>query len=161
MGEGTSGEHRRIEERIVGLYNVLYEDDLAREEIEFYAVEEEDCEAEIYLPDIGVNVEQWRGWSTEKRVEVLVHEFAHAENYADDHAPAFWDRVVERTEVAVARRDAVEDVFDAALDPDALRRTVVESVHEQVIETDIDSVEARREAVGGALGVPAEPAAAD
>lgn len=146
-------ETLKIEERIVGLYNVLYEDTLTRDEIEFYELEEECYEGEVYLPYIGLNVELWREWSTEKRVEVLIHEFAHTENYDDDHHPNFWDRVVERTDIALAHEDEIEDVFESDLNPDALKQTVVESVHEHVIEQDIDSVETRKREVGAALGV--------
>ena len=161
MVEETPDEHREIETRIVGLYNVLYEENLTREDIEFYELEEEEYEGEIYLPHIGLNVEQWREWSTEKRVEVLVHEFAHTENYDDDHHPNFWDRMVELTDIAIAHRAEVEGVFDAELDPDELKRTVVESIHECVIEPEIDSVETRKREVGEALGVSTDQATSD
>lgn len=161
MAEETPDEHRAIETRIVGLYNVLYEDGLTRDDIDFYELEEEYYEGEIYLPYIGLNVDLWRDWSTEKRVEVLIHEFAHTTNYDDDHHPDFWDRVVELTEIAIEHRDEIEDVFDAEMDPDELKRTVVESIHEYVIEQDIDSVETRKEAVGAALGVPTDTASSD
>lgn len=161
MGEETPDEHRVMETRIVGLYNILYVDDLTREEIEFYELEEEHYEGEVYLPYIGLNVELWRDWSTEKRIEVLIHEFAHTENYDDDHHPDFWDRVVELTEIAIAHRADIEELFGAELNPDELKRTVVDSIHEYVIEADIDSVEARRREVGAALGVSSEPATSD
>lgn len=161
MGEETPAEHRLIETRIVGLYNVLYQDDLTREEIEFYELEEEYYEGEVYLPYIGLNVDLWQEWSTEKRVEVLIHEFAHTENYDDDHHPDFWERVVELTEIAIAHTGDVEDVFDTDLDPNELKRTVVESIHEYVIEEDIDSVETRKQEVSAALGVSTDPATSD
>lgn len=154
MTEEVPGEHRAIEERIVGLYNHLYEDDLTRADIEFYELKDEQYEGEIYLPDIGLNVNLWRDWSTEKRIEVLIHEFAHTENYEDDHHPNFWDRVVELTDIAIAHSEEIEAVFDAEVDAAVLKETIVESVHEYVIEPDIDSVETRKREVGDTLGVP-------
>lgn len=161
MAEETPDGHREIETRIVDLYNILYEDELTRDEIEFYELDEEYYEGEVYLPYIGLNVDLWQEWSTEKRVEVLIHEFAHTENYDDDHHPNFWERVVELTEIAIAHSGAVEDVFDAELDPNELKRTVVESIHEHVIEEDIDSVETRKQEVSAALGVSTDPATSD
>lgn len=161
MGGEGAVDPGRIERRIVGLYNLLYADELAEEDIELYELTDPNYEGEIDLPHIGLNFELWAGWSTEKRVEVLLHEFAHAEKYEDDHHPDFWDRVVDLTEVAVDRRAEVGDLFDDDLDADALRRTVVESVHEYVIERDIDTVAERRRAVGRALGVAPESACSD
>lgn len=161
MAGETPVEHRVIETLIVGLYNVLYEDDLTRDDIEFYALEDEYYEGEVDLPYIGLNVELWQEWSTEKCVEVLIHEFAHTENYDDDHHPDFWDRVVELTEIAIAHRAEIEGVFDADLDPTELKRTVVESIHESVIEEEIDSVQTRKQEVGTALGVSTDPATSD
>lgn len=156
MVEESSEEHRSIERRIVGLYNILYEDNLTTDDIEFYELEEERYEGEVDLPYIGLNVSQWRDWSTEKRVEVLIHEFAHTENYADDHHPNFWNRVVELTEIAISQKSAIEEVFHAKLDARALKATIVHSIHEYVIESDIDSVEQRKREVSEALGVSVE-----
>lgn len=161
MAEETPEEHREIERRIVSLYNVLYEDTLTRDDIEFYEIEEDYYEGEVYLPHIGLNVELWRDWSTEKRIEVLIHEFAHTENYDDDHQPSFWDRVVGLTDIALAHETDVEDVFEDDVDPDALKETVVESIHEHVIEPDIDSVETRKQHVGDALNIPSWSTTAD
>ncbi|AEN07020.1 hypothetical protein [Halolamina sp.] len=161
MTEGTAPDHRTIEERIVGLYTILYEDDLTLDDIEFYELENEQYEGEIYLPQIGLNVTLWQEWSTEKRVEVLIHEFAHTENYEDDHHPDFWDRIVELTEVAIDHRREIEAVFDAELDPDELKRVVVDSIHEWVIETEIDSVETRKREVGAALNLPPDQISLD
>lgn len=149
-------EHQLIEHRIVSLHNILYEDDLTSDDIEFYEIEQEHYEGEVELPYIGLNVEQWRDWSTEKRIEVLIHEFAHTENYADDHHPDFWDRVVELTEIAISHQSAVEEAFQAPLDARALKGTIVDSIHEYVIEPDIDSVDRRKREVSEQLGVPVE-----
>lgn len=161
MAEKTSDNHEEFEELIVGLYNILYEDDLTTEDIEFYELEEESYEGEIYLPYIGLNVDLWQEWSTEKRIEVLIHEFAHTENYEDDHHPDFWERVVELTEIAIAHEHEIAELFGSELDPDELKETVVESIHEYVIETDIDSVETRKQEVSDALEIPESQAISD
>lgn len=161
MDKEQSSEYPAIEERIVGSYNLLFEDDLTVDDIEFYELEEEHYEGEVYLPYIGLNVDLWEDWSTEKRVEVLIHEFAHTENYEDDHHPSFWERVVELTEIAIAHGSEIETLFGDELDPETLKRTVVESIHEYVIETETDTVETRKHAVSEALGVPDRAATSD
>lgn len=158
MAESTPDEHREITTRIVGLYNILYEDCLTRADIEFYEIEDEQYEGEIYLPEIGLNVELWKEWSTEKRIEVLLHEFAHTENYDDDHHPNFWSRVVSLTEITISHRSEVTDVFDTNFEPKALKRTIVKSIHQCDIEQDIDSVERRKREVSTALGLPPDRA---
>jgi isocitrate dehydrogenase len=161
MAEKTPETHEEFEELIVGLYNILYEDDLTTDDIEFYELEEEHYEGEIYLPYIGLNVDLWQEWSIEKRVEVLIHEFAHTENYEDDHHPDFWERVVELTEISIDYREEIEALFGGEPDPDELKETVVESIHEYVIESDIDSVETRKREVSDALELPADRACSD
>lgn len=156
INASASDPDREIEPIIVGLYSILYEDDLTIEEIEFYEVENEHFEAEIYLPHIGVNVTQWDGWSTEKRIEVLIHEFAHTENYEDDHHPDFWDRVITLTEIAIDHQSEIEELCEASFDPVTLKETVVNSIHEYVIESDIDSVSTRKKKVGQRLGLEVE-----
>lgn len=156
MGETMPDDHKRIETRIVGLYNILYDETLQRSDIEFYEIETDDFEGEVYLPEIGLNVDLWQEWTTEKRIEVLIHEFAHTENYDDDHHPDFWDRVVTLTESTITHRAAVEDVFAGTVDPETLKTTIVESIHEHVIEPDIDSVETRKHEVSEALGLSDE-----
>lgn len=161
MGTEQASEYAEIEARIVGSYNLLYENDLSVEDIEFYALEDERYEGEIYLPHIGLNVDLWDEWSTEKRVEVLIHEFAHTEKYEDDHHPDFWSRVVELTEIAIDHESEFEALFDDELDPETLKQTVVESIHEYVIETEMDTVDARKHAVSDALDVPDDAACSD
>ncbi len=161
MAEETPETHEEFEELIVGLYNILYEDGLTTDDIEFYELEEEEYEGEIYLPHIGLNVELWQEWSTEKRIEVLIHEFAHTENYDDDHHPDFWERVVDLTEVAIAHELEIAELFGSELGSDELKETVVESIHEYVIETDIDTVETRKQEVSDAFGLSAGQASSD
>jgi len=161
MADGTPGAHGEIEALIVGLHNLLYEEDLTTDDIEFYELEEDYYEGEVYLPYIGLNVDLWQEWSTEKRIEVLVHEFAHTENYEDDHHPDFWDRVVELTESAIDHGAEIESLFGDEFDPDELRRTVVGSVNEYAIEPEIDTVEGRREKVSEALGLSPDAVTSD
>ncbi|MEF8824738.1 MAG: hypothetical protein V5A27_00085 [Halapricum sp.] len=161
MADEADADHEEFENLIVGLYNILYEDDLTTEDIEFYELDEGHYEGEIYLPHIGLNVELWREWSTEKRVEVLVHEFAHTENYDDDHLPDFWDRVDTLTEIAIAHETGIAELFGAEIDPDELKAIIVESIHEYVIESDVDTVEGRKQAVNEALGRPVDRAGSD
>lgn len=151
MVDEAPASHEAIESRIVGLYNILFEDGLTREDIEFYELEEDYFEGEVDFPHIGLNIDLWQSWSTEKRVEVLIHEFAHTENYEDDHHPEFWERVVNLTEIAIAHQSEIEEVFESQMDPDELKQTVVNSIHEHVIEQDIDSVETRKREVRSAL----------
>lgn len=60
MTKGSRHGHRSIEQRIVGLYNILYEDEKTTDDIEFYDLEEDNNEGEIYLPHIGLNVDLWQ-----------------------------------------------------------------------------------------------------
>lgn len=145
--------YRTIEKRITGLYNILCEEDITGEEIELYELTEDAVEGEIQFPYIGINFDQWEEWSTEKRIEVLLHEFAHTTNYEDDHEPDFWTRVSELTEAAIDHQVEIEELFGSEIDPQKLKRTVTGSVHAGVIEQDVDSVANRKRAVGAALGV--------
>lgn len=154
MGEDQPGESAEFENLIIDLYNILYEEDLETSDIEFYELEEDYYEGEIYLPYVGLNVDLWQDWSTEKRIEVLLHEFAHTENYDDDHHPDFWERVVELTEIAIDYQNEIEAVFDSEFDPEELKQTVIDSIHTHVIETDIDTVPERKKAVSDDLGQP-------
>ncbi|MFB6284325.1 MAG: hypothetical protein ABEK59_10405 [Halobacteria archaeon] len=139
-----------IEKNILSLYNILYEDSLESEDIELYELKRETDEGEIYLPHIGINYELWREWNVEKRIEVLIHEFAHDEKYSDDHHPDFWDRVVERTKTAVCRHREIEEEM-GDFEPAVLKDTVVDSIHRGVIETDIDTVAERKRNVRNQL----------
>lgn len=161
MADESGEEFSNIENIIVGLYNILYEDSMTTSDIEFYELEDEEYEGEIYLPYIGLNVELWREWETEKQVEVLIHEFAHTENYDDDHHPDFWDRVVELTEIASSHEPKIETLFDDSFSPKELKETVVDSIHEYVIDTEVDTVGARKKEVRAALGISADRASTD
>ena len=135
-----------IESAILDLFNILYDENLTSNDIELYELKRETDEGEIYLPHIGINYELWQEWSNEKRIEVLIHEFAHDEKYSDDHQPSFWNRVVRLTQKTVQHRHETEDKI-GEFNPEKLKQTVVESVHRGVIETDTDTVEKRRKKV--------------
>lgn len=69
--------------------------------------------------------------------------------------------MVERTENAIEHEDDIAELFGSDFDPGELKETVVESIHEYVIETDIDSVETRKQAVSESLGMGPERASSD
>lgn len=140
----TPEERTAIKRAIVSLHNTVFEDRLSERELELNQLRGDDEEAEIYLPAVGINFRYWRLWSVERRIEVLLHELAHVENYEDDHAPAFYDRLVELTEIAEDRRSDLEASFGTTIDFDLVKRHVVESVHEETIEPDVETVAARQ-----------------
>lgn len=151
MARTTPEERAVLKETIVGVYNAVFEDHLEPDDIHLNQLHSPDNEADIYLPEIGINVELWRRWSDERRLEVLLHEFAHVEDYEDDHAPSFYDRLVELVGLARDRPEAIEEVFGVPIDFDAVERHVVRSVHEDTIEGAVDSVEDRRTALRSAF----------
>ncbi len=89
-GVRTTAEERAAIKRVIaGVYNVLFEDQLLPADIELNQLRGEDEEADIYLPEVGINFGYWRQWPVERRLEVLIHEFAHVEDYDDGHAPSY------------------------------------------------------------------------
>ncbi len=149
----TAQERAGIKRMIAGLYNILFEDWIGPTDIELNQLRKEDEEADIYLPEVGINFRYWRLWSAERRVEVLLHELAHIENYDDGHAPSFYDRLVELTFIAEDWQAELELLFDDTVDFDVVKRLLVESVHEDTIETDIESVEDRKHALREDFGL--------
>jgi len=150
----TAEERAGIKSMIAGLYNVLFEDQIVPMDIHLNQLRCEDEEADVYLPEVGINFRYWRLWSVERRLEVLIHELAHVENYDDDHEPSFYDRFVELTEIAEDWQAELEVVFDKQIDFELVKRHIAESVHEETIEPDIESVEERQQALRRAFGLP-------
>ncbi|MFB6300773.1 MAG: hypothetical protein ABEH65_10975 [Halobacteriales archaeon] len=144
---------------VVGLYNIVFADELEPEDIDLYYIESEYVEAEIQLPYIGVNRKQWEEeWSAERKLEVLLHEFAHIEEAEDelDHEPTFYDRLVELSQIAESHRSAVEDLFGTSIDFESVHRHIIDSVNEYTVESDLDDVETRQEVLREEFGLPAE-----
>lgn len=142
----TADERAEIRRTIAGLYNILFEDRLSPRDIELNQLLGEDEEADVYLPAVGLNFYYWRRWSTERRLEVLLHELAHVEEESGerDHGDEFYDRFAELTELAAAWKPELEELFGEPIDFGGVRRFIVESVHEETIEPDIESVRERR-----------------
>jgi isocitrate dehydrogenase len=149
----TPEERRTIKRLIASLHDAVFDDRLSADDIELTDLRDETAEAEIYLPEVGINVRYWRRWSVERRIEVLLHELAHVENYADDHAPTFYDRLVELTEIAADHRPELEVSFGEPIDFDRVKRHVVESVHEETIEPDMETVAERQRRLREAFGL--------
>lgn len=143
----TPTERASIQQAISTLYNAVFADELTPEEVELNQLMSEDEEADVSLPEVGINFYYWRRWSVERRLEVLLHELAHVEEEDDerDHGDEFYDRLVELTEIAAEWEQELEEVFDEPIDFDRLRQLVVDSAHEETIETDIDDVESRKQ----------------
>lgn len=153
--ETTADERSAIKRTIAGVYNVVFDDHLDPGSIELNQLLGVDEEADIYLPEVGLNFHDWRRWSPERRLEVLLHELAHIEEETGepDHGVEFYDRLVELTEIAAEWRPELEGLFGTPLDFDRVRRHVVESVHEGTIEPDVESVRERKRLLRDRLGL--------
>ena len=132
---------------VVGVYNVLFAEDLEADDINLYSIDSEHVEAEIEFPYIGLNRDDWAEWSVERKLEVLLHEFAHVEEADDepDHGSEFYDRLAELTQVAHDNRAEIEALFDTDIDFEEIHDHIVASVNEYTIEVEPDSVEGRRQ----------------
>jgi isocitrate dehydrogenase len=145
-----SAEATELYDTVAGVYAIVFDADVAAGDIELYDIDSAYVEAEIDMPYIGINHDDWTTeWSPERRLEVLLHEFAHVEESADepDHGPAFYDRLVDLTTTAEQNIDAIEALFDAVIDLEELEFHIIESVNEYTIETDIESPRRRRQAL--------------
>ncbi|MFB6284328.1 MAG: isocitrate/isopropylmalate family dehydrogenase [Halobacteria archaeon] len=142
--ESSFEERRDIKETIAAVHNTVFQDDLDVEGIHLNQLGGVDEEAEIFLPEVGINFRYWREWSVERKVEVILHELAHVENYYDDHQPSFYERFVELTDIAEDWSDELEEKMGEDIKFGMVKRLIVESVHEDTVEPDIESPSERR-----------------
>lgn len=149
------GERAAMKRAIAGLYSIVFEDSLDPADIELNQLFGADEEADIYLPEVGLNFTYWREWSVERKLEVLVHELAHVDEEPGerDHGPEFYARFADLLETIEDWQPEVEALFDAPVDFGLVHRFVVESVFEETIEPDLESVEERKAWLRDRLGV--------
>ncbi|MFW5919754.1 MAG: hypothetical protein ACOCSF_06120 [Halanaeroarchaeum sp.] len=155
--EGRTGLH----DVVTGVYSVVFDEDLHPDDVALYAIESPHVEAEIEFPHIGINRRKWtEEWSPERKLEVLLHEFAHVEEAEDelDHDPAFYERLTTLTENAADDRGEIEALFDAPIDFRLVKRHIVDSVNEYTIESHIDTVAERKGFLRDELALPEAPA---
>ena len=143
----SPAERRAIKEAIAALYSIVFEDSLAADDVELNQLLHEDEEADVLLPEVGLNFAYWRQWSVERQLEVLLHELAHIEeeDSEPDHGDEFYERLCELTDIAADWDEELEAAFGEAIDFDLVRWFIVESVHEETIEPDRESVAERKE----------------
>lgn len=153
MKDFKPAESEQIRRMISGLYNMLFEECLEPEDIALSGLTNPDVEADIYLPEIGINIRQWRLWSMEKKLEVILHELAHVDDYEDNHRPSFWNRVGRMVLHTEKNRGQVERIMGADIQFDKVKKTVVESVHEEVIDRRMDTVRKRRKQLREMFGL--------
>ncbi|MFB6300774.1 MAG: isocitrate/isopropylmalate family dehydrogenase [Halobacteriales archaeon] len=153
----TASERSRIKRVIAGLYRIVFDDRIAVTDIELNQLLDEDEEADIYLPEVGINLYYWRRWPAERRLEVLLHEFAHVKEGPDerDHGVEFYERFVDLVATIATNHDAIEALFGNPIDIGRLHRFIVESVHEETIEPDLESVGARKRWLRDRFGLDA------
>lgn len=131
---------------VTGVYNLLFTDELAPDDVDLYYIESEHVEAEIEFPYIGINRTDWETeWSAERKIEVLLHEFAHLEEGPSepDHGEEFYDRLSELATIAEDHRGEMEELFDTGIEFDAIHRHIVDSVNEYTV--DVGTVEGRQQ----------------
>lgn len=161
-GDATGSPHRRttpaeraaITALVAGLHNIVLGGDLSPRDVVLNQLLAADEEADISFPAVGLNLEAWRSWGVERRMEVLLHELAHVDEGPDepDHGDAFYERLVDLTGVATDRRADLAALFGSPIDVDRLRRHIVESVHEETIEPE-DDVAARQRMLRARFGL--------
>lgn len=158
-GVRTSHDEREEIRRVIaGLYSIVFEDQLSPRDIELNQLLDEDEEADVYLPEVGLNFYYWRRWSVERRLEVLLHELAHVEEEHGerDHGDEFYDRLVELTELAADWEPELESLFGEPIDFDQVYRYIVESIHEETIEPDLERVQTRCQTLRDQFGIDEE-----
>ncbi len=144
MVRTTPEERERIREVLAGVHNAVFADDLDPDDIELTQLLSDDNEMDVYFPRFGVNVRLWRRWGPVKKAEVILHEMAHVEDPHDNHRPAFWERLVELVDIAEDHWEMVEDAIGADIDVEAVKRKIVDEVHEELVDLRMDSVADRR-----------------
>lgn len=90
------------------------------------------------FPEFGIHPRLWSRWTVEKRLEVLIHEFAHVHDYEQNHRPPFWDRVVRMVQRAEEAPGDLKQLLGTPIDFHDLKQTVVESVRDDVIDRRMD-----------------------
>jgi len=135
-----------LHDAVTGVYNILFADELAPEDIDLYSIDSEYVEAEIDMPHIGINRADWENeWSVERKIEVLLHEFAHVEEGPNepDHGEEFYQRLSELAVVAADHHPEMEALFDTETDFEEIYRHIVDSVNEYTV--DVGTVEGRQQ----------------
>lgn len=145
MVRTTPEERQRIRDVLAGMHNALFQDDITADDITLTQLTSYYNEADVYFPYFGINIGQWRDWSPEKKMEVLLHEFAHVENHEDNHRPPFWERFVDLVEIAEEHQAELEQALDADIDMQEVRERIIDSVHEGTVDLRMDSVQERKQ----------------
>lgn len=127
----------RVAEEFATVYTTLTDASLDPTDLEVGEVDDPADEAVICLPSLQINTDDWHDWEPERRLEVYIHEAAHAQDYADDHGFTFWQRVADLTLHATDGMEALNAGLDADLDEQTLYRTVIDSVHDGVTDDDV------------------------
>jgi len=147
-------EYTDLHDVVVGLYNLLFDETLDWDDLKLYYIESDYVEAEIFLPSVGINRQDWEDdWSPERKLEVLLHEFAHVEEGEDepDHGSAFYARLVDLAESAAEHHSEIDSLFESDLDFEEVRQHLIDSVNEHTIEADSDTIERRKAALNEAF----------
>jgi isocitrate dehydrogenase len=149
-------EQIELHDIVTEVYNLLFVDDLEPDEIDLYYIESEHVEAEIELPYIGINRKNWEEWAPERKLEVLLHEFAHVEEEPDepDHGQRFYERLAALTLTAESKQGEIETIFGTNFDFEQIHEHIIESVNEYTIEDEIDTIEGRRQVLREELSAP-------
>lgn len=161
MERTSVDEGTELHDTVTRAYELIYGDDTHVDTLEVYAIESEYVEAEVRLPHIGFNREQWENeWSVERKIEVILHEFAHIEETDDepDHGPAFYERLAELADIAESKGAAWEDLFGSPIDFQSVHEHIVDSVNEYTVETDIEAVEDRQDHLRDTFSLSGESA---
>ena len=159
MERSPIDEPAAIYDLIRGVYNLVMPDGPSSAALSLYYIDSEHVEAEVEYPLLGVNRRAWNEiWTPERKLEVLLHEFAHIEEGPGerDHGPLFYHRLSELTWLAEDHQSELEELFGVPLDFSEVRDHVVDSVNEYTVEPEVESVEGRQNALREQLSVDSE-----